>query len=234
MAAPPAMAAPSVSPLARATVASAASACAPHGACPGRSGSASFTCAADRSTTSTSAGSAPPVRASCASRRAASSARRASASQRADASPPSVAIATAFSRWLRMPSTSPAPARTIPCHVSSWMERLRDGAVAIADAALPSHRSAASTSPSSRQAHRHTARGQELGRPVALQPAPPDGRPRRGTGPGPARPWRGSTRAPRTASGGRGGPARFRSRARTVDSSPAGSPRDAGPTPSGA
>ena len=49
----------------------------------------------------------------------------------------------------RMPSASPAPARAIPRHVSSWRTGVGDGAIEAAAAARPIHRSAPSMSPSS-------------------------------------------------------------------------------------
>ena len=96
-----ASAARSTFPCASATRASAPSACAPHGGWPGSSPSTSFASNAALSATPKSS-SSPRAAPS----RAASIASRARASQRAAGRPSSVAIATARSRWSRMPCGS--------------------------------------------------------------------------------------------------------------------------------
>ena len=74
-----------------------------------------------------------------------------------------------------MPSASPAPARTMPRQVSSWMERLRVCAAAAAVLALPSHRSGPGDIAELEQAERDAACCEELDRPVALEPRRPVG-----------------------------------------------------------
>ena len=109
-----------------------------------------------------------------------------------------------------MPSASPAPARTMPRQVSSWIERLRVGAIDAAAAAMAEPPLGPRDVAELEQAQRDAAGGEELDRPVALEPGRPVGLLAAGQRQVRAPPWPGSRRGPRTASGGRGGHARSR------------------------
>ena len=191
--------------------ASAASACAPHGAWPGRSGSSSFTCVADRSTSSTSAasGASPAPRSG---RRAAPPRGRGGPGPRSAPTPgrSRSPASTACSRCRRMPSASPAAAR--PCRARS-----RAGGRASATGPCDGRRRGQAEPPLGpvdvaelEEAQRDAAGGEELDRPVALEPGRPMGILAAGQREVRHRPWPARTRGRRTASGARGAPARSR------------------------
>ena len=167
---------PSMSPRASATVASAASACAPHGACPGRSGSSSFTCAADRSTSSTSAG-VVGTRRRRRRRRAAPPRGQAGQGLAPRRRPP--ALGRHRDGLLEVVGACPRrrPRPPGPCRATSraGRARVRDGAHRRRGGRQAEPPLGPVDVAELEQAQRHAAGGEELDRPVALEPRRPMG-----------------------------------------------------------
>ena len=178
---------------------------------PGQERQRSFTCAAERSTSSTSAGSG----AAQASRSPGDEARRLDGQPGQRLAPRGrlprfgghrdglLEMAAHAVRVARAGPDHPAPRLELDGAAPAmgpWRSRRPPGRAI----ARPRRRRRARGGSSPRRRRRGT---RSSGRPGAWLP---DAHPRRATGPGPAPPWPGRTRGPRTASGGPGGPVRSR------------------------